>query len=360
MVSCGVQPSIGPLGTSTFTSLSSALVTITKIAPAHRPANMVDKVRSQSNHLAGGRPTWNPGGLCVDSHVTPWKTAPVLIKKGDAEQPQTGHSDAEPTSPASSSMLVAEAERRRRTGVCHKIGSYHHCDGDAALRQTSRIPALRAPKLKAARRSVTFASGGSILPGSASVPPSSPSQRQELPPALVVPQPPAAAAAALASALAVAEKAAAAAPKPKAPLMQQQQRRQHQQQPTLPGALLAESGGPAVVATIIAACADAASVKDSVACDTRGPLQVAVIKENGEMELQRVSSGDLSAAAQKAAAKQEAMKRRFEQCTKGPVVVKPPGYSKKKAGVLSKLLLMHVRSGSLAQEPPKRAFFQAW
>jgi len=271
-----------------------------------------------------------------------------------------------PEAPASHGSSAGAAEqraesRRRRERVCEKIGSYHHREGAAAKCQVARIPLLQrlvpmpaaavvpAPEDVAASSSCP-SEALQVVTRATQPPP----QNTEVGSLLAVVGAPAAAGGVV---LAVAPKAAGEAASKWKPA-------------AAPAAVRA--AGPAarrrqpVEPTSILPTADANLVDKCNDLTTTGPLQIAIVKADGELELQTLTSDDLKRSAKHQVAKKEAMRQEIRkkiEVQEQVRLVKPAHYKKKGkagAGVLSKLLQMHARSGTLVQEPPREAFFQAW
>lgn len=99
-----------------------------------------------------------------------------------------------------------------------------------------------------------------------------------------------------------------------------------------------------------------------------GPLQIAVLQANGELELQSVTCDDLQKMVERGRGEGRRVRDRsdLENVEKAQQAKKVfhVAYHKKTGnkgvGCLSKLLKKEARLGNLSKTPPREAFFRAW
>jgi len=344
MVIIGMPPSLGPLSSSSPAASTyagrAALgldVARARAGGAARPCHSVDAMRSQISMLSGQKPSWHAGGPGIygSTHVTPWKTGPVVLQRhGQNAEEELALSPATVTGTRVANEEAAMA-RRQNMSVSNKIGAYHQQEGSAALRQIPRIPALQWSKATVS---------GFALP---KVQPSARcSALAVLPAAEVKPTPPpfpgggdSATSGGATSGGAISGGA------------------------TSGGATSGGATGSGATGGGAKGGGAAGGGASGGVCVVGGEaaaapsIEVAAPECDGRVGLQRVPKGAFIAATHAAASNREARAARRQQAK---VVVRPPSYAKKKAGVLSTLLRVQSRTGRLLQEPPREVFFEAW
>mmetsp|Transcript_77712 Transcript_77712/g.170144 ORF Transcript_77712/g.170144 Transcript_77712/m.170144 type:complete len:441 (+) Transcript_77712:376-1698(+) len=364
---------------------------------------------------------WFPGGATENRPgAVSW---PSSRKKGGAgtEAEEEFAIESRPRSSGAASSL--EARRKREQDLCVKIGSYHLLDGDAGRKPVSRIPTRSGTAAGAAQGSGEAAANRSLAPITLDFPTHRQDHhhhqnnlRPDLSPVFEAdPMPNFAPPEHWEAARPDAEHFQMLQQQPRPPVMGKAANGENRQawnpaaygqfRRRLPLAMgprsrgagnfrRANGGGDDDCGTNRGNVAAAAALRrlQGVGCsapiaqiaagslrDTnskllpkdRGPLQVAVVQPDGELELQSVSSSDVDHAIGNRSSPEERImllrkKQRLERISEEHKAgkVQHVHYHKKKAragvGCLSKLLLQEHRCGTLTKTPPREAFFQAW